>query len=104
MWTATIVSRDLQDDGTLLVGVQYSNGGDSFSESMEMTGLTFDFLNDRIADRLDKLNANAALVTAIDAAIKNPQPIISLKLQKAQAQQLVDQDLPPSIPGSDIPQ
>lgn len=73
-WTATIVSKDYSK-GVLLVGVEYTNGNETFSESIDMTGGTLDVLNQKIQGKLNTLNATSDLISDIDSAVAQKQTV-----------------------------
>lgn len=64
MWTAQIVSKDVEKS-RLLIGVRFDNGIKTFSESMDMSGGTFEGLTTRISQELNTLNANDTLLVAL---------------------------------------
>lgn len=60
MWTAIIESKNF-DNGIYTVGVSYTNGKESFSEAVNVTGQDITSLTSRVQSRVDGLNASADL-------------------------------------------
>jgi len=73
-WTAIIVSKDYSK-GILLVGIEYTDGNETFGESIDMTGGTLDVLNQKIQDRLNTLNTTSTLISDVDSVVLHKQPI-----------------------------
>lgn len=70
MWQATVVSTDYEK-GNLQIGVQYSNGVQTFSESTTINGNNVNGLVQVIQSRLATLTANDALVATITPSIQS---------------------------------
>lgn len=64
MWQAEIESKTFEN-GVLKIGVQYTNGTQKFSESIDLTGGDMKTLSIKIQSKLDTLNASEATNTAI---------------------------------------
>lgn len=79
-WTATVVSTD-NTNGNLLIGVSYSNGIQTFSESLSMNSANQTILTKSIQNRLATLDSNDALVSLITPAIKTGTLIITSSVQ-----------------------
>lgn len=67
-WTATVVSTDYNNK-ILLVGVSFTNGQTTFTDSFDMTGGNLDSLTQRIQGRLNLLSINDSLVLGIKSSI-----------------------------------
>lgn len=57
MWTATIENKELKN-GVLKIAVLYSNGVQTASETIDMTGGTVDTLDTKIQSKLNTLNVS----------------------------------------------
>lgn len=66
MWKATIASKDL-DKSRLLIGVEFTNGERTYSESLDMSGSSYELLVSTIESILARLNANDTLITTLDS-------------------------------------
>ena len=76
MWKSTIPGYSYVN-GVITVSVEYTNGTDSFHESLDMTGGTIDSLDQKVQGRLGVLNANDDLVAKFEALGLGPdRPII----------------------------
>ncbi len=64
MWTAAVSDKSFAS-GVLKVTVVFTNGTDSFNEDIDLTGGSLDVLSQKVANRLNTLNATAALVDTI---------------------------------------
>lgn len=67
-WTAKIVSKDYKN-GTLFVGVEYTDTMSTFSESIDLTGGSIDVLNQKIQGRLNTLTVTEKATTDVDGAV-----------------------------------
>lgn len=67
-WTGTIQSI-VHQNGNLLVGVSYTNGVNTFTESMNMNGSNAVSINQAIQNRLGTLNQNDIVVATITPSI-----------------------------------
>lgn len=67
-WTGTIQSI-VHQNGNLLVGVSYTNGVTTFTESMNMNGSNAVSINQAVQNRLGTLNQNDILVATITPSI-----------------------------------
>lgn len=96
MWTATVADKSFVS-GVLKVKVSFTNGTDSFSEDIDLTGGSLDVLSQKVAGRLNTLNASAALVDTIavgPVAPFTPEPVDPLvAARRALAQAKEDADL-----------
>jgi hypothetical protein len=72
MWSANILGYS-NNQALLTVSVQYVNGDGSISytESLDMSGQTMDSLTTFIQNRLNVLNANDTLASALDTSISS---------------------------------
>ena len=88
-WTALIVSQDMDAYviGRLLIGVQYTDGTTTFSETIDATGSTSDALNSQIQRRLTTLNNNASLISQIQTSVQEATPILSVEALSVQTVQ-----------------
>lgn len=83
MWQSTILSYS-NSQGVLIVSVQYSNGDDSFIESMDMSGQTIDTLTDRVQSKISLLNSNDDLVSNLDIKIPDSFVIQAAVINKVE--------------------
>lgn len=67
-WTGTIQSI-VHQNGNLLVGVSYTNGVTTFTESMNMNGSNAVSINQAVQNRLGTLNQNDIVVATITPSI-----------------------------------
>lgn len=82
-WTATVVSTD-HTNGNLLIGVSYTNGVQTFSESLSMNDATQATLTSAIQNRLKTLNSNDALVSTINTNVKAGTFVVTSSVQSIQ--------------------
>lgn len=68
-WTATVQSAE-HTNGNLLIGVSYTNGIQTFTESMNMNGSTQTIITNAVQNRLNTLNQNDSVVTSITPTVK----------------------------------
>ncbi len=95
MYTASVSDKSFAA-GVLKVSVVFTNGTDSFNEDIDLTGGSLDILSQKVANRLNTLNATAALVDTIEngpvpAFTPAPiDPLIAARRALIQAKQDVD--------------
>lgn len=80
-WTGKIVSTDTSK-GTFLIGVQYTNGVTTFSESLDVTGGIMADITVKIQNRVVALNNNDILLPIIQNSIQTSS-IIQAPVQVA---------------------
>lgn len=90
MWSATIVGKN-STQGVLHVGVEYTNGTETFIEVMDATGGNLDGISIKIKSKLVSLNSNEVLIAdlgdlktkplsvAIDEVPLDVTPVVTLQ-------------------------
>lgn len=79
-WTGTIQSI-VHQNGNLLVGVSYTNGVTTFTESMNMNGSNAVSINQAIQNRLSTLNQNDIVVATITPSILGGKFTVTSSIQ-----------------------
>lgn len=77
MWTSQIVNKT-KNKGVVTVDVLYTDGANSITESIDMTGGSMDVLNRKVAGKISTLTANDNLISQIPSgsftAVVTPSP------------------------------
>lgn len=74
MWTAKIVSKEYTKD-ILQVGIEFSDGVKTFSESIDMTGGSYETLQLKIGARISTFETTATLSSLLDSLVAQKQII-----------------------------
>lgn len=77
MWSAKIVSREVKAD-VVLTGVEYTDGTNTFSQSLSNMGADVDSLKAQIQAKLKSLETNDSLVASVDTLIQSKEVITKL--------------------------
>ncbi len=95
MYTATVLSNSFLA-GVLKVTVAFTNGTETFNEDIDLTGGSLDILAQKVANRLNTLNATAALAAIIVAGPVPPftptpiDPLVAARNALRQAKEDAD--------------